>query len=682
MSPYKSSGTTIWARIENGSNGNCYDIISFDIVVTPTPRAIRPLDLQQCDDDADGQMIFDLEVQTPIILDGQVTMNITYYDDEVNANDKKGWILDTTVYMSGTRTIWARVEPVSVVGCYLLTSFDIEVLDSPVANLPTNIQVCDDNNDGFYSFDFNAMKDAEILGNQNPATYSISYFETQANADASINALTNPISNPLNFTNTLANQQTIYVRVINSNPNNTTCFSDTYFDIVVEPLPNALLVPFDFIQCDEDSMPDGIVDFNLAQADTFLSLGNTSLNVTYHLTPIDAAAGINTQNKSSFSNATYSQLYGRVEGVNGCYRIVPVNLMVSLNAFPPGYSRELIECDDDAVIDGLHVFNLAQTTSEIISLFPSQNLRVSYYRNQNDALSESDKIYPTDVYLSEVANNQTIWVRVESSVDGGCFGIAPVIELTVNPRPEFELDEKGIVCLNDLPLIVSTYNPNDIYIYEWTDEQGNVISQQPFAEFTQSGVYTVIATSNLGCQSFPQTITITESNIASLDQEDIIVNDNSSNNSISVITDNQNLGVGDYEFALNDSFGSYQDNPTFLNLIPGEYIVYVRDKNNCGIAQVTVYVLGFPNFFTPNNDNENDTWQVRGVDQSVFPQSSIEIYDRYGRLLSMFDANDIGWDGTYANVEVISSDYWYVVQLVDIEGVERKYRGHFSLLRK
>ncbi|OIQ39699.1 MAG: hypothetical protein BM563_04230 [Bacteroidetes bacterium MedPE-SWsnd-G1] len=779
-SPYITSGTTIWARIENNGNTDCYDVVSFDLGVVQPVTIFQPPNLQQCDDDGDGFMIFDLDAQLPFIDPTNSGLDITFYEDEVNANDRKGWIINPATYSSQTRTVWVRAELTPGSSCYAITSFQIEVLASVIANTPTNIQQCDDNNDGFYSFDFHALMDADILGPQNPALFAIDYFATQAEADSGLNPLPSPytnvtpyafetvyariyntgfancydttsftvqvfdsalppapsdipvmsycddisdgddtngfytfnltdyetlilngqspfvfdisyfedaaylnqISNPSAFTNTLINGQTIYVRVMNSNPNNTSCYSDTSFDIEVRPLPNAMLTTFTYQQCDEDGVADGVIDFNLNEADTYLSLGNGSLQVTYHLSPIDAAAGINPQNKSAFSNAISPTLFGRVESVNGCYRIVQVDLVVSITGFPPGYSRNLISCDDDAVIDGLHVFDLDQTTSEILALFNAQNLRVSFYRNESDALLESNVIDPSSAYVNETPFNQFIWVRVESSVDGGCYGVSPVIELTVNARPEFDLDETGIVCMNDIPLTVSTYNANGTYTYEWTDESGNVISNQPFAEILQGGIYTVIATSSLGCQSFPQSITISESEIAVITQEDVEINDNSSNNSIRVITDNQNLGIGDYEFSLNESFGPYQDDPLFTQVIPGEHIIYVRDKNGCGLSQITVHVLGFPNFFTPNNDNENDTWQVRGLDQTVFPESYISIYDRYGKLLTTFTGAHQGWDGTYENVEALSSDYWYIVQLVDVAGTSRLYRGHFSLLRK
>jgi len=778
VSPYVSTPRTIWARIQNSSNTDCHDVISFDLGVTAPPIANKPPDLFQCDNDNDGYMLFDLDQQTPIVLNG-LTALITYYTDEANANDRKGWILDTANYNSQTNTIWVRVEYSVGSSCYELTSFEITVSDSPTANFPNSLYECDIDNDGFHEFDFRALMDAEILGNQSPSAYEINYFSSQTDADSNINILPvpyinnspyiqetiyariqnivnvtcfdtttftlqvfdsampaipenipdlvfcddtsdgndtngfyqfdltereatilngqssyvfnvayyedpgymNQISNPVAFTNTFKDMQTIYVRVSNGNPNNVDCIADTSFNIEVKPLPNALLTPFVYKQCDEDGTPDGYIEFNLLEADEYVALGNNALNVSYHLSPIDAASGINSVSKNNFSNRTSSILYARVESALGCYRIVQVDLVVTITSFPPTYSRQLIACDDDGSNDGNYVFNLAQTRSEILSLFlPDQNVRVSYYRNEDDAILETNIINPDNAYLSETSFNQYIWVRAESTIDGGCFGIAPVIELVVHEIPEFELDETAVVCLNEAPLIVPVYDPNGFYTYEWTDASGAVISQLQTVEIYQKGVYTVVATSNLGCDSFPQEITITESNIAVITPQDVTINNNFDTNSITINNANQNLGIGDYEFSLDDILGPYQDETTFDGVIPGEHIVYVQEKNSCGIAQVTIYVFGFPRFFTPNDDGVNDTWNVLGVNPSIFPESIIYVFDRYGKLMTNFSAIDSGWDGFYDDKRAVSTDYWYLAQMTDTNENIQEFKGHFSLI--
>ena len=49
-----SNPQTIYARIENIGNANCYDTTSFEIEVFDTPIANELSDIVLCDDDSDG----------------------------------------------------------------------------------------------------------------------------------------------------------------------------------------------------------------------------------------------------------------------------------------------------------------------------------------------------------------------------------------------------------------------------------------------------------------------------------------------------------------------------------------------------------------------------------------------------------------------------------------------------
>ena len=136
-------------------------------------------------------------------------------------------------------------------------------------------------------------------------------------------------------------------------------------------------------------------------------------------------------------------------------------------------------------------------------------------------------------------------------------------------------------------------------------------------------------------------------------------------------------GEGDYEYALDNINGPYQDDTTFYDVSPGFHTVYVRDKNGCGIANETVSVIGFPNFFTPNDDGYNDTWHIYGINTPSQSGSEIYIFDRYGKLLKQLLFNSLGWDGTYNGNPMPTSDYWFYIKLGD----NRIFRGHFTLKR-
>ena len=236
--------------------------------------------------------------------------------------------------------------------------------------------------------------------------------------------------------------------------------------------------------------------------------------------------------------------------------------------------------------------------------------------------------------------------------------------------------------MDNNPITLTTFNPKGNYTYEWKDDSGQVVSDLPYAEVVSGGNYTVVATSSsFGCESFPVSFTVVESAIANIGLDDITIVELSDNNSITINNDNNNLGIGDYEFALDDINGPYQDQPYFDRVGAGSHIIYVKDKNLCGIAQLEVFILRISKIFTPNNDGTNDTWQIKGLGSDYANTSVVSIYDRYGKLIKQLNAKNGAWDGTFNGQKLSASDYWFVAQLVEVTGEVRLFRGHFSLVR-
>ena len=92
-------------------------------------------------------------------------------------------------------------------------------------------------------------------------------------------------------------------------------------------------------------------------------------------------------------------------------------------------------------------------------------------------------------------------------------------------------------------------------------------------------------------------------------------------------------------------------------------------------------MIGYPQFFTPNGDGINDTWQIIGIEG--IPISQIYIFDRFGKLLKQLDPDGIGWDGTYNGAEMPATDYWF--KIIYLEGdttpTQKEFTAHFSLKR-
>ena len=75
------------------------------------------------------------------------------------------------------------------------------------------------------------------------------------------------------------------------------------------------------------------------------------------------------------------------------------------------------------------------------------------------------------------------------------------------------------------------------------------------------------------------------SELAKLREKDIIIGGfSSTENTIEILVDN--LGIGDYEYAVGNS--NFQNEPYFTQIRPGIQTISVRDKIGCGISQVQV----------------------------------------------------------------------------------------------
>jgi gliding motility-associated-like protein len=68
-----------------------------------------------------------------------------------------------------------------------------------------------------------------------------------------------------------------------------------------------------------------------------------------------------------------------------------------------------------------------------------------------------------------------------------------------------------------------------------------------------------------------------------------------------------------------------------------------------------------PNVFSPNGDGIHDTWQIKYLQD--YPNSSLEIFNRTGRLVYSSKGNGRAWDGTWEGKPVPVATYYYLIQL-------------------
>jgi gliding motility-associated-like protein len=95
------------------------------------------------------------------------------------------------------------------------------------------------------------------------------------------------------------------------------------------------------------------------------------------------------------------------------------------------------------------------------------------------------------------------------------------------------------------------------------------------------------------------------------------------------------------------------------------YTVNGTDNNGCTATdEVTViidYCLEIPGGISPNGDNANDTWTIKGLSQ--YPNSKVYIFDRWGQKIFSGDASSPTWDGTVEGKVLPTADYYYIIEL-------------------
>lgn len=200
---------------------------------------------------------------------------------------------------------------------------------------------------------------------------------------------------------------------------------------------------------------------------------------------------------------------------------------------------------------------------------------------------------------------------------------------------------------------------------------------------SEIGTYQVRLTKTDGTScSRTREIVVLPSEKPTITLDDISIVDDSNNNSITIHDENHKLGLGDYEYSLDDPFFGYQDTPYFDYIQPGIHTLYIQDKNGCGATAIEISIIAYPKFFTPNNDSYNDTWNIVGIDKQIYPFYSVNIFDRFGKIVAQFNSDQNGWNGMYKGQLLPSSDYWFTSELVNYKGETRIKKGHFSLIRK
>ena len=423
---------------------------SFELIieVVDTGDYVEVPLFQVCDDDPlDGITAFDLNIQTPIIQGGDANLDITYHENQGEADDESSSIDVLIPYTSPNQVIYVRVENATT-SCYDTFEMELEVI-SVIGVIPTDIIECDEvPNDGKAIFDL-TVREIDILDGQIAV---LSYYELEAEAEIGDPVIA--IADPVNFENTINDTQTVYVRLEEPILG---CFDVVPLNLVVNEAP-AIAEPIaPYPLCDNDE--DGTEVFNLTSKNTEIENGLPNITLTYYNDPDDAEEG-NPANEiptpTAYPSTGGETIWVRAVNLDGCVTVSSFELVI--DTVPDYTPIPLFQVCDDSNPDGQTDFDLDSQNIDIATVggIFNPDLTVTYH------LTEADAEAGTIPSLSSPFNNtnpfsQIIWVRVEDDITG-CYGdfqmeLNVISPIAGTPTPLVECDEVPNDGLADFDLL-------------------------------------------------------------------------------------------------------------------------------------------------------------------------------------------------------------------------------------
>ena len=322
--------------------------------------------------------------------------------------------------------------------------------------------------------------------------------------------------------------------------------------------------------------------------------------------------------------------------------------------FSNTYSVHILSSTDAPVPFFSSITYCGESVVPALAIFPVVNLSVDWYDSPtggNLLHSNSFNYVPSGAgtyYAGYVSDVYPCLGNFRTPIELIWF---PGITVSTNPAPLEICGDDGV--------LLDAIHPNSIY--EW---EPSSLGDGQTATVYEAGLYVVTIRDPQNPCSEARTRTFVVNGYASPE----ILKISHSGATLTVTT----VRNDPYEYSLDGV--SWQPSNVFDNVSSGLITVYVRDILKCGTDYEEYFLLLVPTFFTPNGDDINDKYTIKGIDAFNL---DVHIFDRYGRVITVLNSQNKFWDGSYQGIQQPSSDYWYVV----FKDKEILKKGHFSLKR-
>lgn len=216
-----SNPQTVYVRLTN-SISKCYLSIPLDLVVNLPPDFNPIKNVTICDR---YDKLYNLSEVDDLLVNDRSNTTISYYPTKEDAWDGTNAIPKNKYhYKSASQPVYVRLENATT-HCFSTHEFNLIVNPLPIVQQPLDLEHCDDDFDGFFTFDL-SVQNKTILKGQDPNTFKLTYHKSEADAATGDGALATEYA--------AIDLQKIYARVENTV---TGCYETTTFTTYVHPRP-------------------------------------------------------------------------------------------------------------------------------------------------------------------------------------------------------------------------------------------------------------------------------------------------------------------------------------------------------------------------------------------------------------------------------------------------------------
>jgi hypothetical protein len=310
------SSQLLYARVTENANPSNFAVASFSVILNPSPGIVGtfPPVVQYSTNGTANLGLLGEEMLLEYSDDLSATFYLTQGDAVAGTNPLPN------IYATDHVFLTVRIQS-STTGCFSIANIDVTVTSINMGD-PINFQQCDDNGDGLSIFDL-TQNTPFILGDNDPALYTVTYHQTLANAQQNI-ALQGALDS---YQSIIPIEQHIYVRMTRVADGE---YAVKSFSIKTNPTP----VPVQPGALNaEDTDNDGQATFDLTAAvqDIVGGAPVDGLGVSFYTNQADALAGTNLIDQPWAYSSTGAILYFRYENaVTGCFTTGTVELVILL----------------------------------------------------------------------------------------------------------------------------------------------------------------------------------------------------------------------------------------------------------------------------------------------------------------------------------------------------------------